>query len=122
MEAGSVITEAIIDTPVESHVRTPITAVPMIEAVRKTPVTRSPKVSGLRHLHPAARNPEIAVISVAPIARIPKISILRTRWLFVGDEGRRRDCNRDRLSKESGRGAQQTREEDVSDFHQIQHR
>ena len=121
VETGSVIAESIVDISIESHVGTPITAVPTIDAVHKTPVTRGPKVSGLRHLNPGARNPEITVISVSPVARTPKISVLRTRRLLVDDEGRRRNCNRNALSEQRRRCAQQTREQDITDFHQVQH-
>ena len=100
VETGSVIAESIVDTSVESNVGTPITVVPTIDAVPKTPVTRGPKVSGLGHLNPGARNPEITVISVSPVARTPKISVLRTRRLLVDDEGRRRNCNRNALSEQ----------------------
>jgi hypothetical protein len=106
VETGSIITKTIVDTSVESNVGTPITAVPMIDAVHKTPVTRGPKVSGLGHLNPGARNPEITVISVSPVARTPKISVLRTRRLLVNDEGRRRNCNRNALSEKRRRCAQ----------------
>ena len=110
VETGSVITEAVVDTPVESNVVTPITVVPTIGAIYKTPVTRGPKVSRLGHLNPSARNPEIIVISVGPVARTPKISVRRTRRLLVDHEGRRRHGNRDSLSEKRGRCAQQTRE------------
>jgi hypothetical protein len=120
VETGSVIAEAVINTPVKPNVGTPITAVPTIEAVPKTPVAGGPKVSRLGHLYPVAGNPEIAVISVGPVARTPKISV-RWAWrLVIDDEGRRRNCDRDSLSekRERGRCTQQTREEDVSGFHQ----
>ena len=57
VETGSIITKTIVDTSVESNVGTPITAVPMIDAVHKTPVTRGPKVSGLGHLNPGRQEP-----------------------------------------------------------------
>jgi hypothetical protein len=110
VETGSVITGAVVDTPVESNVGTPITVGPTIGPIHKTPVTRGPKVSRLGHLNPSARNPEIIVISVGPVARTPKISLRRTRRLLVDHEGRRRHGNRDSLSEKRGRCAQQTRE------------
>ena len=118
-EARSVVTVAIVNTSVKSNVRTPISAVPTIVAVRKGPVTRGPKVSRAGNLHPSARHPEITVISVGPVTGIPKISFLRTRWLLVNDKWRRRNCNQDRLSEKRGRCAQQTGEQDISGFHQI---
>jgi len=123
VETGTIITEAIVDTPVESNVRAPITVVPMIEAVAKSPVSRGPKVSRLGHLYPGARNPEIAIVPIGPVAWTPKISVLRTRRLLVGDEGRRGNCNRNSLSEKRSRWAEQTREENRSGgFHQVQHR
>jgi hypothetical protein len=123
VEPGTIITEAIVDPPIESNVGAPITVVPMIKAVAKTPVARSPKVSRLGHLHPRARNPEITIVSIGPVARTPKIPILRTGWLLVGYKRRRRDCNRDILGEKRGHGAQKTREENISGgFHQVQHR
>jgi hypothetical protein len=110
METRSIIAEAIVDTAIESNVVTPITAVPDIGTVGKTPVTGSPQVARFRHFNPDARNPEITVVSISPVARGPIISILRARWLFVDDERRRRNCNRDRLSEKRGRYAQQTGE------------
>jgi hypothetical protein len=122
VETGSVIAESIVDISIESHVGTPITAVPTIVAVGKSPVTRGPKVSRAGNLHPSAGHPEITVISVGPVAGIPKISILRTRRLLVNDKRRRRNCNQDRLSEKRGRCAQQTGEQDISGFHQFQYR
>jgi hypothetical protein len=123
VETGTIITAAIVDSPIESNLRAPITVVPMIKAVAKTPVPRGPKKSRLRYLHPRARDPKITIVSIGPVARTPKISILRTRRLLVGYKGRRRDCNRDILSEKRGCGAQETREENISGgFHQVQHR
>ena len=121
VKTGSIIAVAIVNTSVESDVRTPITAVPTIVAIRKTPVTRGPKVSRVRNLNPGAGHPEISVLSVGPIAGTPEISLLRTRRLLVSDEGRWRNCNRDRLSEQPRRSAQQTDEEkDIAGFHQVQ--
>jgi hypothetical protein len=123
VETGTIITAAIVDSPIESNLRAPITVVPMIKAVAKTPVPRGPKKSRLRYLHPRARDPKITIVSIGPVARAPKISVLRTRRLLVGYKGRRRDCNRDILSEKRGCGAQETREENISGgFHQVQHR
>jgi hypothetical protein len=109
VESGSIIAVAIVDTSIESNVGTPITVMPMIETVPKAPVTRGPKVSRSGHLNPGARDPKITVVSVGPVARAPKISVLRTRGLLVGDEGRRGNGNRDRLSEKRGRCTQQPR-------------
>jgi hypothetical protein len=117
-KTGTIITEAIVDSPVVSNVRTPITVVPMIESVAKTPVTRGPEVSRLGHLDPSARNPEITIVSIGPVAWTPKISVVRTRRLLVGDEGRRGHCNRNSLSEKRSRWAEQTGEENRSSgFH-----
>jgi hypothetical protein len=123
VETRTIITEAIIDSPVESNVRAPITVVPMIIAVAKTPIPRGPKVSRLRYLHPRTRNPEITIVSIGPVARTPKISVLRTRRLLIGYKGRRRDCDRDILGEKRDRGEEEAREENISGgFHQVQHR
>jgi len=121
IETRSIIAEAVVDTAIESNVGTPITAVPDVNSALISPVTRSPEVSRFRRFNPDARNLEITVISVGPIAGAPKIPILRTRWLLVDDEGRRRDRNRDRLSENRGRHAQQKRQQNVSGFCQVRH-
>ena len=121
VETGAIIAVAIVDASVISDVWPPITAVPNIIATRKSPVTRSPKVSRLRNLNPRAGNPKITVLSVGPIAGTPKITLGRARRLLVGDEGWWRNCNRDILSEQATRCAQQTgEEEDGAGFHQVQ--
>lgn len=120
VETGSVIAVAIVDTSVESDVRPPITAVPTIVAVGKTPVARGPIVSWVRNLDPGTGHPEITIPSEGPVAGTPKISVFRTRRLFVNDEGRRRNGDRDILSEQRRRGAQQKGEEDIAGFHQVQ--
>jgi hypothetical protein len=121
VETGAIIAVAIVNASVISDVRTPITAVPKIVAIRKSPVTRSPKVSRLRNLNPRAGDPKITVLSVAPVAGTPKITLGRARRLLVSDERWWRNCNRDILSEQARRCAQQTgEEEDMSGFHQIQ--
>ena len=120
VETGSIISVAVVYSSVESDLRTPITAVPKIIAIRKSPVTRGPKVSRLRNLNPGTRHPEITVISVGPVARTPKIPLRRTKRLLVNDEGRWRHCNRDSLSEQPRRCAQQTGDEDIAGFHQVQ--
>ena len=120
VETGSIIAVAIVNTSVEPDVRTPVTAVPKIGTIRKSPVTRGPKVSRLRNLNPGTRHPEITVLSVGPVAWTPKISLRRTRRLLVSDEGWWRNCNRDSLSEQPRRCAQQTgEEEDIAGFHRV---
>jgi hypothetical protein len=120
VETGAIIAVAIVNASVISDVGSPITAVPKIVAIRKSPVTRSPKISRLRNLNPRAGYPKITVLSVGPVAGTPKITLGRARRLLVSDEGWWRDCNRDILGEQARRCAQQTGEEDLAGFHQIQ--
>jgi hypothetical protein len=120
VETRSVLAVAIVNTSVKSDVRTPITAVPKIVTIRKSPITRGPKISRMRNLNPGAGHPEITVVSVGPVAGTPKISFRWTRWLLVGDQGRWRNCDRDTLSEQARRCAQQGEKEDIAGFHQIQ--
>lgn len=118
VETGTIVTEAIVNSPVVPNVRTPITVVPMIESVAKSPVTRGPKISRFGHLHPSARNPVITIVPISPVPRTPKVSVVWTRRLLVGDEGRRGNCNRNSLSEQRSRWAEQTGEENISgSFH-----
>ena len=106
IETRPKITKTIVDTAVDPNVGTPITAVPAIVASVIRPVARSPKESRSRRFDPDARNPKITVLSVGPVARSPNISILRTVWLLVNRERRRRNGDDDRLSKKRGCYAQ----------------
>jgi hypothetical protein len=114
IETRPKIAETIVDTAVESNVGTPIAAVPAIVASVKRPVTRCPKESRSRRFNPDARNPKITVLPVGPVAGRPNISILRTVWLLVDGERRRRNGNQDRLSEKRGCYAQQTCQQHIS--------
>src|ERR1700760_1300422 len=49
------VPESIVHAAVESDVRTPVTAVPEIDAIGPTPISRGPQQSGRRRGHPGAR-------------------------------------------------------------------
>src|SRR5690348_15620225 len=58
--ADADITEAVIDAAVEADMRTPIAAVPDINAVGPTPITRRPQETNPRRPYPGARHPVVA--------------------------------------------------------------
>ena len=47
LESNTTITEAVVHTAVEANMRTPVAAVPEIDATAPTPVARRPQQSGL---------------------------------------------------------------------------
>src|SRR6266481_5940520 len=70
-KADTGVAEPIVDAAIKAHVRTPVAAVPNIEAVPPSPIARSPEHAHHRRLHPRARHPVVAVITVGPVAGRP---------------------------------------------------
>ena len=73
-ESNTAITEPVIHTAVETDMRTPVAAVPGIDATAPAPVPRCPQQSGRRRQHPSARHPVVTIVTVGPIARRPHIA------------------------------------------------
>jgi len=57
--AAAGVSEAVIDTAVETDVRSPISPMQTVAASAETPVGRSPERADVRRHHPRARNPVI---------------------------------------------------------------
>jgi hypothetical protein len=94
-KTGSVITKSIVNSAVESNVRSPITAMPKVTSITPTPPPWSPKEPYGRRQYPHTGDPVIIVIPPAPIAGAPQVSIPRAGRLVVDRDWGRRDCNRD---------------------------
>src|SRR5262249_57711527 len=60
VESDAGIAEAIVHAAIEADVRTPISAVPSVNAVTPAPVSRRPKQPGTRRGHPHSTNPVVA--------------------------------------------------------------
>jgi len=90
------IPAAIIDTAVISHMRSPITHMPRINAPTPTPITRRPIQSNGGRRRPITRHPIIVtgILIPRPVTGYPKISFHRARWLYIHRNGRRRNSNR----------------------------
>jgi hypothetical protein len=110
-EAGSEITKSIVNSAVESDVRSPITAVPQIGSITKAPPSRSPKKPNFWRCYPYAGNPVIVVFTIGPVTRHPEVSISGAGGLVVNRDNGRRDCNRDVCGGEEGRKPQSAYEE-----------
>jgi hypothetical protein len=68
-EAGTVISEAVVDTTVETDVPSPIAGVPKISAVVPAPIARCPKEAYFRRLHPRPGHPVIGAVIPGPVTR-----------------------------------------------------
>jgi hypothetical protein len=93
-ESNTAITEPVIHTAVETDMRTPVAAVPGIDATAPAPVPRCPQQSGRRRQHPSAGHPVITIVTVGPLAGRPHVPRRRQRRLHVHRENRRRDVDR----------------------------
>src|SRR5262249_47813201 len=86
--------EAVVDSTVEANVRSPIAAVPDVEAVRPSPVTGSPQQSDSGRLDPYSGNPVISIRSVSPVTGSPDVTRRGTRWLHIDRKHGRTDPDR----------------------------
>ena len=85
-KAYAAIAEAVVDAAVETNVRSPVTAMPAIEAAFKSPVAGSPKHADGPN-DPSARDPVIAVvITPRPVTGRPKIASTGTDGLRVNGQ------------------------------------
>src|SRR5277367_4240743 len=73
-EADAAVTESVIHAAVEPDVRSPVTAMPAVNAAGEAPVAGSPENAGARRRDPNAGNPVIAGVTVRPITGSPKIA------------------------------------------------
>ncbi len=85
-EPDAAVTEAVIHSAVEAHVRPPIASVPTVRAAHEAPISRGPQQTDSRRLHPNARNPVITGVPVSPIPRGPEVARRRKGRLFVNGQ------------------------------------
>ena len=90
------IPEAIVNSSVEADSRSPVAAVPNVEAFTPTPIAGGPEEAGLWSNHPRAWNPEIVLVFVAicPVARGPDVARARADRLRIDGQCRRADADR----------------------------
>jgi len=88
------VAESVVNAAIESDVRSPVAAMPQIDAVAPTPVTRSPQQAHRSH-YPRAWHPVVAVIVVpCPVTGSPEIARAGANRLFVNWQSRRTDADR----------------------------
>ncbi len=93
VEAKAVVSEAVIDTAVESYARSPVPRMPDVDPVHPAPIPRGPQQSDLGRQYPSSRHPVISGGSPGPIAGYPHIADGRTRGLDINRQGWRRDID-----------------------------
>src|SRR5215472_11537694 len=79
-EAGTGVAESVVDSAIEANFRSPVAAVPNVEAVIPVPISRSPEQTDFRRKDPRAWNPEVAIGTVGPIAGDPDVARSWTNW------------------------------------------
>lgn len=98
-KADSGVTEAIVNSAIEPHVRSPVTGVPYICATHKSPIARGPEQAGCGSKHPGTGNPEVAGWTISPVTRSPDVTRRGAYRLRIdGQYGRANvngDANRD---------------------------
>src|SRR5215831_1057217 len=95
---------SVIHSAIKADVGTPIACMPHISTVTPRPVAWCPEKTRLWRHHPCPRHPVVPIGTVGPVAGGPDISINRTGWLSIGWQSRRRDCNGNENSCETGNG------------------
>src|SRR5215468_3067558 len=88
------VAEPVVDAAVKAYVRTPVTGVPYVQAVRPAPVPRRPQCTDEGRKHPIAGHPVIAVESIGPIPRYPEVTWSGAYRLGINRNRRRSDRNR----------------------------
>lgn len=92
-ETNTTVPVSVVDSAVESYVRSPVTRMPEIRATAPTPVAGCPQQSrGGRH-HPRARHPVIVAVAIGPIAGCPDIANCGAGWLYIYGQSRRCDVD-----------------------------
>jgi hypothetical protein len=69
IETDTAETETIVDTAVESNMRTPVAGVPLVQAIPKSPISRRPQNSDARRSDPNAGHPVVAHRTIGPVAK-----------------------------------------------------
>lgn len=93
VETHARISEPVVDSAIETDVRSPIAGVPEIESVIEPPVARRPEQTDLGRLDPRAGDPKVAIISPRPITWDPDESRFRANRLLVNRQYRWSDPN-----------------------------
>src|SRR5208282_3349170 len=96
---------AIIDSAIETYVRTPVAFIESIHAVAPAPIAWGPEKTDLRSHHPRTWHPIVITIGgvVSPVPRRPDIALGGEGWLLVHGQRRRGDANRYADLRERGR-------------------
>ena len=108
-EADSAIAKSIINSAVESDVRSPISRMPEIAAGAPAPVTGRPEQSNLGRLDPSTRHPVITIRAIRPISRRPEISRRWANRLIVHGQCWRPDMDRNPHADLRGRNSRQSK-------------
>src|ERR1035437_1343611 len=89
------ITEAVIDSAIEAHVRPPIAVIENKSVAAPTPIGWSPQETDFRRHHPSSRHPVVIVdvVIVGPVARGPEITVAWTKRLLIDRQCGRADPN-----------------------------
>ncbi len=95
LKTDTAISEAVVHAAVEPNMRSPIAAVPEINAVGPTPVAGRPQHAEGRRLHPCAGHPVVVTVIPSPVARRPDVTRRGKRRLHVDRQCRRSDVDGD---------------------------
>lgn len=82
---------AIVDSAIETYVRTPVALIESISAVAPTPITWGPEEADLRGHDPRAWHPVVIALAVSPVPRCPDIALGGEGWLLVDGQRWRSD-------------------------------
>src|SRR6516165_211418 len=88
------ISEPVVDSAIETDLRTPVADMPDKRGSAPSPPSRSPQKADRRCQHPSSWHPVITVGAPSPIARHPYIARIWANWLRIDGYGRRPDRNR----------------------------
>src|SRR5579859_35880 len=89
------ITEAIINSAVEAHMRSPISSVPEVRASTPAPISGGPEEARRRGDHPRARHPVVSIRPIGPVARRPNVARCRAYRLNIDRQSWRTDVHGD---------------------------
>src|SRR5437773_1240248 len=91
------IAEAVNDSSVKTHTRTPVALIENKSAIAPGPIGRSPQETDFGSQHPRARHPVIVAVVIVPgpVTGRPEITVARTKWLVVHRQCGRTERHRD---------------------------
>ena len=92
---GANIAETVIDAPIETDMRAPITRIPDVNTLMPAPIARRPEQADRRRRRPGTGHPVVAVRAVSPVAGSPDITVTGTRRLLINRQYRWSDRDRD---------------------------